>query len=59
MSEDTLKLAQTVARALIDLHERMGKIAEEAELASKDVCVGRWPLQKLARILALTKGKSE
>ncbi len=53
MSEDTLKLAQT------DLHERMGKIAEEAELASKDVCVGRWPLQKLARILALTKGKSE
>ncbi len=71
MSEDTLKLAQAmvdpqtghgktteyfqVAAALIDLHERMGKIEKEARhMMEFYEC---WP--EVERILALTKVKSQ
>ncbi len=78
MSEDTLKLAQTlldvtkrahdrsasfigtcgevqdVAAALIDIHERMGKIVEEAD----PFPVNSPATGAMARILALTKGKT-
>ncbi len=72
MSEDTLKLAQAVmeshhrgitrqlAQEYIDLHERMGRIENEAwklrDLYGSSVYDGPAACE---RILALTKGKSE
>ncbi len=45
--------AKQVAAALIDLHERMGKIAELAEVSDSN----GFPYKGLRSILALTKGK--
>ncbi len=85
MSEDTLKLAQTlldvtkrahdrsasfigtcgemqdVAAAYIDIHERMGRITEEAEKHHEDSCASHYsddpPCDcQVSVILALTKG---
>ncbi len=47
-----------IPRALIDLQERMGKIAEEADWAKAKYFSAESPASNLAAILALTKGKS-
>ncbi len=52
---------ETVAAALIDLHERMGKIAEEAGKHHEDFCASHYSEDppcdcQVSVILALTKG---